>query len=619
MINRVLSLLLFLSISNAALGQKPSRIEPPFWWAQMPVSELQIQFYGDNIGLYRASLQTPGVNITRQVAVDSTNYLFLYLEIDESVPPSSLPITFTRTGHPSFTVDYELRQREPTTGRNQGFDASDLIYLMMPDRFANGDLRNDEIEGLTEGVDRSDPTKRQGGDIQGISERLDYIDELGMTAIWFTPMFENNSPPSYGGYHGYAATDMYRVDRRIGSNESYKKLVSDVHQRGMKVIMDMIHNHIGLDHWWMSDLPTQDWVHDVEKFGYTNFKGTIPGDPHASQYDWNRLIKGWFVPYMPDLNQRNELLADYLIQNSIWWIEYSGVDGIRMDTYLYPYPEYMARWTQEVLAAYPNFNIVGEVWVETVAHESYWQDDAPNVSDGYDSNLPSVTDFPLSFAIRDGLKEDFGWTTGLSKIYYAFAQDRLYTDPNKNVIFIDNHDMSRAFVHLGQDEALFKIAYTVLLTARGIPQVYYGTELMMGHEDRGGDDEAWRQTMPGGWPDDDRSVFTESGRTDKENEILAYMKALNHWRKNASALHHGKLLQFIPDDNTFVYFRILEDQAVMVAINGAKEPATLEAARFAEVLDRFNQATLAPHGTSYNITDKITLAPQSALIVNLSN
>ncbi|EDY83571.1 Alpha amylase, catalytic domain subfamily, putative [Verrucomicrobiia bacterium DG1235] len=613
---KVASAFLALLFASSAWTQTPSRIEPPFWWTNMPVSELQLQLYRENIGLYRATIDAPGISITKQVAVDSTNYLFLYLNIDETAQAGTLAIELSN-GDESFTLDYELRERDSIEGRNLGFDSSDLIYLMMPDRFANGNTENDNVEGLTETVDRSDPTKRQGGDIQGISDHLDYIDELGMTAIWFTPMFENNSPPSYGGYHGYAATDMYNVDRRVGSNEAYKQLVTDVHARGMKVIMDMIHNHIGLDHWWMSDLPTKDWIHDVEEYGYTNFKGTIQGDPNASQYDKEKLVKGWFVPYMPDLNQRNDLLADYLIQNSIWWIEYSGIDGIRMDTYLYPYPEYMSRWVSEVLAAYPNFNIVGEVWVETVAHESYWQDDSKN-ADGYDSELPSVTDFPLSFAIRNGLNEEFGWETGLSRIYYAFAQDRLYTDPNNNVIFIDNHDMSRVYEHLGKDEDLFKIAYSVLLTARGIPQVYYGTELMMEHENRGGDDEAWRQTMPGGWPDDDRNVFKKSGRTEKENEILSYMKKMNEWRKQTPAVHDGKLLQFIPDENTFVYFRILEDQAVMVAINGSDEEKSLSTDRFAEVLDHYKTAKVAPTDKRIQISETITLEAKSALVLTLS-
>ncbi|MBC2606244.1 glycoside hydrolase family 13 protein [Pelagicoccus albus] len=604
-----------LILASKANSQNFERVEPPFWWANMPVSELQIQIYGENVGTYRASLDTPGIKISKQVAVDSTNYLFLYLEIDPTVKPGIIPIEF-KNSEDSFIYEYELRKRDPVEGRNQGFDASDLIYLMMPDRFANGSLENDNIDGLTETVDRSDPTKRQGGDVQGIQQHLDYLKDLGMTAIWVTPIFENNSPPDYGGYHGYAATDLYRVDRRLGSNEDYRDLVRDTHKRGMKVIMDMIHNHIGLDHWWMSDLPTQDWVHDVNKYGYTNFKGTVQGDPNASQYDRDKLVKGWFVPYMPDLNQRNELLADYLIQNSIWWIEYSGIDGIRMDTYLYPYPEYMARWAKEVIEAYPDFNIVGEAWTETVAHESYWQDDSAN-SDGYDSQLPSVTDFPLCFAIRNGLTEDFGWETGISRVYYAFSQDRLYHDPNHNVIFLDNHDMGRIFEQVGKDEDLFKIAYSILLTARGIPQVYYGTELMMGHENRGGDDEAWRQTMPGGWPGDERSVFTTEGRTEKENEVLAYMKAMNHWRMESEAIHQGKLLQFVTDEGTFVYFRILEDQAVMIAINTNEESATLESARFAEVLDSFSRVMLVPEGSNYSIESKLTINPKSALILDL--
>lgn len=617
LLRRLFSFCLASGAATLALAAKVERVEPAFWWAEMPVTKLQLQLYGENLGSYRASIEYPGVEISKQVAVDSPNYLFVYLDIAPQTAAGKLEINLTSPSD-SFSIDYELKQREPTAGRNQGFDASDLIYLMMPDRFANGTTENDSIPGLMEGVDRSDPTKRQGGDIKGIRDHLDYIQDLGMTAIWFTPVFENNSPASYGGYHGYAATDLYRVDRRLGSNGDYKALVDEVHDRGMKVIMDMIHNHIGLDHWWMADQPTPDWIHDVDKYGYTNFKGTIPGDPHASEYDKDRLVKGWFVPYMPDLNQRNELLADYLIQNTIWWIEYSGIDGIRMDTYIYPYPEYMARWVSEVLAAYPDFNIVGEVWTETVFHEAYWQKDLPAQEDGYDSKLPTVTDFPLTFSIRNGLLEDFGWETGISRLYYTMAQDSLYSDPNNNVIFLDNHDMSRIFEHLGKDEALFKIAYSILLTTRGIPQVYYGTELMMEHENRGGDDEAWRQTMPGGWPDDSRSVFTDSGRTDKEKETLAFTTALNEWRKTAESVHTGKLLQFIPDDGTFVYFRILDQKAVMVAINTKDEEHELELGRFSEVLDSFPHARSVPDGMDAVLSERLLLNAKSATILDLS-
>lgn len=552
----------------------------------MPVNELQLQLYGDELGYYRATVNYPGVKITKQLAVDSPNYLFLYLDISDDTDAGEMEIKLSRNGE-EIVLNYELKTRESTEGRNLGFDASDVIYLMMPDRFANGDPSNDTIEGMLESADRSDPERRQGGDIQGVIDHLDYLENLGMTAIWFTPMFENDMSPDYGAYHGYAATDLYKVDRRYGSNELYKKLVEKVHERGMKVIMDMIHNHVGDKHWWMNDWPTEDWFHKWEEYGQTNFRGTVASDPNASEYDSKKLLNGWFVRQMPDLNQKNELLADYLIQNTIWWIEYSGIDGIRMDTYVYPDQQYMARWSKEVLTAYPNFNIVGEAWVENVPNESYWQYDEPGVDDGYDSELPSVTDFPLSFAIRDGLIEDFSWNGGLSKIYELLAQDRLYADPMKNVIFLDNHDMSRVFEHLGKDENLFKMAYAILMTTRGIPQVYYGTELMMAHEYRGGDDEAWRQTMPGGWPGDDRSVFTDEGRTDKENEIIDYVTKLTQWRKGAAATHEGKLVHFIPENNTYVYFRVHDEQTVMVVLNANEEPVSLNRSRFAEILDDF--------------------------------
>ncbi|MDQ8202909.1 glycoside hydrolase family 13 protein [Pelagicoccus sp. SDUM812003] len=609
--------LLAIALLPIAAWGKIERVEPPFWWTDMPVSTLQIQIYAPNIGPFRAEIDYPGVRLTKQLSVDSRNYLFLYLEIGPETKPGTLQINLTYQDS-QVKIPYELKQREDNSDRHQGFDSSDLVYLMMPDRFANGNIENDEIEGLMEGVDRSDPTKRQGGDLKGISDHLDYIDDLGMTAIWFTPTFENNSPPDYGGYHGYAATDLYQVDRRLGTNEEYKQLVDDVHQRGMKVIMDMIHNHIGLDHWWMSDLPTNDWVHDVEKYGYTNFRGPIPSDPYASQADKDRLIKGWFVPYMPDLNQRNELLADYLIQNTIWWIEYSGIDGIRMDTYLYPYPDYMARWAKEITDAYPNFNIVGEAWVETVAQEAYWQKDLPGIDDGYQSHLPSVTDFPYCFAVRNGLMEEFGWETGITRLYYLFSQDALYSDPNHNIIFLDNHDMGRIYEQLGRDEDLFKIAYQILLTSRGIPVVYYGTELMMGHEDRGGDDEAWRQTMPGGWPDDERSVFTEKGRTAKEKEILAFTHSLNHWRATCEAAQSGSFLHFAPEDGIYVYFRVLENEAIMTVVNSNDESKALTLSRFEEVLKTFSQAKRVPTSEELELKSELQIDARSALIIELN-
>lgn len=575
-----------LAAQNSGLPDEIKVIDPPFWWTQMPVNELQLQLYGEELGHYRASVNYPGVQITSQRAVDSPNYLFLYMEIMPEAEAGTMTIQLQR-GDDTISVDYELRTRETREGKNQGFGPSDVIYLMMPDRFANGNPDNDTIEGMLEAADRSNPQRRQGGDIAGVMQNLDYIKELGMTAIWFTPMFENDMKAEYGAYHGYAATDLYKVDRRFGSNKEYKALVDKVHEMDMKVIMDMIHNHIGDQHWWMNDLPTADWVYDFERYGQTNFRGSVVSDPYASDYDTEKLVNGWFVPEMPDLNQNNELLADYLIQNTIWWIEYSGVDGIRMDTYVYPDKDYMARWAEEVLEAYPDFNIVGEAWVNTVAGEAYWQYDEPGTDDGYQSNLPSLTDFQFAFAVRDAFNEDFGWTEGLSQLYYVLSQDFLYPDPMANVTFLDNHDMSRFYEHIGKDEEHFKMALGWLLTTRGTPQLYYGTELMMEHEYRGGDDEAWRQTMPGGWSDDSRSVFTEEGRTAKENEIFNYVKNLIHWRNTSPAIHEGSLKHFIPRDNVYVYFRIHEEQTVMVIMNSGEEDTEVPKDLLAEVLKHF--------------------------------
>ena len=613
---KLLSLILISFFTLTAAMAQVDKIDPPFWWAEMPVQELQIQLYGNELGLYRASIDYPGVILKSQYAVDSENYLFLYFDISPKAKPGTMKITLTHHGK-SHTIDYELKQRESREGKNQGFDSSDLVYLMMPDRFANGNPDNDTIEGMLEAANRQDPTKRQGGDIQGVMDHLDYIKDLGMTAIWFTPIFENDMYPEYGAYHGYAATDLYKVDRRFGSNEEYKALIDAVHNNGMTVIMDMIHNHIGDQHWWMKDLPTKDWVHDWETYGQTNYRGVIAGDPYISKADKDRLLKGWFVKEMPDLNQHNELLADYLIQNTIWWIEYSGIDGIRMDTYVFPFEDYMARWAKEVLEAYPEFNIVGESWVEGVIAEAYWQYDELGVDDGYNSHLPSVTDFQFALSTRDALNENFGWNTGVTKLFYVFNQDAVYADPMLNVIFLDNHDMSRIFEHVGKDEAKFRMLYKFLLTARGIPVVYYGTELMMGHENRGGDDEGWRQTMPGGWPGDSRSVFTRSGRTDKENEIYDFAAKLGKWRQTSDAAKSGTTLHFLPEDGVYVFFRIHDDQTIMVIMNQNDDAKTIDAHRYREVLENFRSGTEVETDKKFNVGSDFKAPGKTTLVLEL--
>lgn len=610
-----LILLFLIPDSNA---QDVKVIDPPFWWANMPVNELQIQLYGEELGHYRATVNYEGVKISKQLAVDSPNYLFLYLDISEKALPGEMEIILKR-GKKSIKVPYKLLQREDGEGRYQGFDSRDVIYLMMPDRFANGNPENDSIEGMLETADRSNPERRQGGDIQGVLKHLDYIKELGMTSIWFTPLFENDMSAEYGAYHGYAATDLYKIDRRYGSNAEYKAMIEAVHEKGMKVIMDMIHNHIGDNHWWMKDLPTNDWVHDIEQYGTTNFRGSVASDPYASKYDSDKLVKGWFVPEMPDLNQKNELLADYLIQNTLWWIEYTGVDGIRMDTYVYPDKDYMARWAKEVLAAYPSFNIVGEAWVNTVPGTAFWQEDIEGIDDGYNSKLPSLTDFQFAFAARKAFNEDFGWQEGLSQLYYVLTQDFLYSDPMKNVTFLDNHDMSRFYEHIGKNEEEFKMGLVWLITTRGIPQIYYGTELMMEHEDRGGDDEGWRQTMPGGFPGDERSVFTAEGRTDKENEIFEFTKKLVNYRNQTEAIQLGKLVHFIPENNVYVYFRKHGEQTVMVVMNNGTEAQDLDISRFVELLASYTSAKNVMNEEVINLSETFTAPAKTAGIWELQN
>ncbi|GAB5525167.1 MAG: glycoside hydrolase family 13 protein [Roseivirga sp.] len=611
----VLSLFIVTSLTAQKKKSEPLKVEPPFWWADMPVQELQLMVHGEGLGHWRASLDAPGVTLVKQLSGDSPNYLFVYLDISPDVKAGNIAITL-KNGKKTQTLNYELKQRTTDKARNLGFSSSDVIYLLMPDRFANGDPENDTIEGMLEPANRADASGRHGGDLKGVRDNLDYIKELGMTAVWLTPVFENDQTPEYKAYHGYAATDMYKIDRRFGSNQEFVDFVQACHDKNMKVIMDMIHNHIGDQHWWMKDLPFKDWVHDQSVYGNTTFRGTVASDPYAADYDLDKLQKGWFVNEMPDLNQHNEQLADYLIQNTLWWIEYSGVDGIRMDTYVYPYADYMARWAKETIEAYPDFNIVGESWVETVTHESYWQEDRDGEADGYNSHLPSVTDFQIHFAMRDGFNSDFGWETGIMKLYFALSQDRLYSDPMKNVIFMDNHDLNRFYSTLGENLDHFKMAYAFLLTTRGIPQVYYGTELGFKQGTRGGDGDK-RADMPGGWEGDSRSVFTRSGRTDQENEIFDYVAKITNWRQGSPAIHKGKLTHYIPTDNVYVYFRYTDNDRVMVVMNMNDKPVTISHKKHIQMLRGYSKAVNIVTDEAMSITGDFTVPGKTTSIFEM--
>ena len=613
---KLVFLLLFVTFSSFSQKQL-KHIDPPFWWNDMPVSNLQLMLHGENIGGLTPDFDYDGISIDEVKPLENPNYLIINMSLSKSVVPGTFQIRLKEGKKTRIRFDYEIKERSKDTNRNMGFNSSDVIYLLMPDRFANGNPENDVVPGMLEGVDRSNPDARHGGDIKGVSDHLDYIKSLGMTAVWLTPTFENDQTPEYGAYHGYAATDLYKVDRRFGSNEEFKSFVEKCHSMDMKVIMDMIHNHIGDQHYWLKDMPASDWLHSLEKYGTTSFRGEVQSDPYASKHDQDKLIKGWFVPELADLNQQNQILADYLIQNSIWWVEYSGVDGIRMDTYVYPYKEYLTRWVSEVIEAYPNFNIVGESWVEKVAHEAYWQEDKADEDDGFDSKLPSVTDFQIAFATEQALTTEFNWTDGLMKLYYVLSQDRLYSDPMKNVIFLDNHDLDRFYGRVKRDTDLFKMGYGFLMTTRGIPQVYYATELMWANTEGEGGWGMKRADMPGGWSQDSRSVFTKEGRTEKEQEAFEYVQKVTNWRKGAKAIHEGKLTHFVPENDTYVFFRYTDEEVVMVVMNKNEEARTFNRDRFAEFLDDYETGTNIIDGSTIDLSTNFQVGPKQTAIFEL--
>ena len=557
------------------------RVEPSNWWVGMKNPSLQILFYNknSNIGGYQAELKYEGVALKDRKQVENPHYLFLTLDISSSAKAGNIPITFT-SGRKSFTYNYELKNKSSDKNRIQGFNSSDVVYLIMPDRFANGDPKNDSIPGMFEGVHRDKGEGRHGGDLKGISDHLDFIKELGVTAIWLNPVLENNQKKS--SYHGYAITDLYHIDRRFGGNEAYLAFINKSHETGLKVIQDMVMNHIGNDHWLVLDPPEKNWIHQFPEFTRSNYQGNVISDPYQSKYDAAKMSDGWFDNTMPDVNQENPLFATYLIQNTLWWIEYAGIDGIRMDTHPYPDKNFMSRWLKEVMDEYPAFNIVGEVWLNnSVPATAYWQKGMKN-KDGYQSNLPTVTDFPFCFSVPQALNEPGGWETGMRRLYNLLSQDFIYPDANHNLTFLDNHDMSRFFLSVGKDLKKLKMGLVFLLTTRGIPQIYYGTELLMDGD--GGHHPNVRKDFPGGWPGDPVNAFTREGRTEEQNEVFDFMKTLLNWRKDQEVIHHGKLTHYIPEDNVYVYFRHNDQKRIMVILNGDEKEKTISAARFSENL-----------------------------------
>ncbi len=604
-----------MSIGNSKSQDQSNfdRVEPAFWWVGMKNTELQILFYNSHneIANDEAFVNYPGVSIKGKINVENLHYLFLKLQISPDAKAGRIPIQF-KSGKKSFVYSYELKNKSSATNRIQGFNSSDVVYLIMPDRFANGDVKNDTLPGFYQGTHREKPFGRHGGDLKGIADHLDYIHELGVTALWLNPVLENNQKRE--SYHGYAITDLYKVDARFGSNEEYVSLIEKCHARGIKMIQDMVINHIGNENWLVKDLPEKNWIHQFPEFTRSNYRSEVVSDPYQSSGDLKKMSNGWFDYTMPDVNQTNSLFAAYLIQNSLWWIEFAGIDGIRMDTYPYPDKKFMAQWAQQILEEYPRFNIVGEVLVNSKPMVGYWQQGAVN-KDGYQSHLPSIIDFPLTNAVNAALNEKGTWDGGLSRLYTMLSQDFIYPDANNNVTFLDNHDMSRYYFNMGRDMKKFKMGLLFLLTTRGIPQLYYGTELLMD-----GDysiHPTVRRDVPGGWKEDKVNSFISDGRTKEQNEAYDFMKKLLSWRKGKPVIHQGKLVQFIPEDNIYVYFRSLGNETVMVMMNGNEVEKKLKTERFAESMQGKTRAKNALTGETWSALDELTLPPMTALILEL--
>ena len=589
------------------------RINPPFWWTNMKDTTLQIMIYDKNIGSKELSIQPKkGVNLISIEKVPNPNYIFLNIEISKNTEPGVFQIL--ATGNNSRKAyKYNLNKRQNIDNNSRGVDNTDFIYHIMPDRFANGDYSNDSYDDMMQkGINRDKMYFRHGGDLNGIIGKIAYINELGATAIWLTPVLENDQP--YASYHGYAITDLYNIDKRFGTNDIYRLFVQNCHRRGMKVVNDMVLNHLGHENWLMKDIPGADWIHQWPEFTRSNFRASVVFDPYKSEYDKTHLKDGWFDYSMPDLNQSNPLFAKYLIQNSIWWVEYAGIDDIRIDTWYFSDQDFLHEWTKNITQEYPNMKLFGETWVQNESVQAMFTKHSYNI-DKYASNLPSVLDFQLNFAIDDALTNKSDWTSGVSKLYSVLCQDFLYEKPYNNVIFLDNHDKARVFTTVGEDMNKLKSALGLLFTLRGIPVMYYGTELLFPGDCK--PDGNVRQDMPGGWNEDKINKFTSEGRTDSENEIFNYIKTLAQYHKDYTALQTGKFLHFMPEDGIYVYFRYDEKNTFMVIYNSNDENKEIETKRYDEILGKHNSARDIISKESYNDISKFKLGKNSILILEL--
>ena len=618
-------------------ANKIDRIEPTNWFVGMKNPQVQLMVYGKNIRSAEVSTDYPGVRIDSLVRLDSPNYLLIYMNVKDA-KAGTMQLKFNGKGVKQ-TVPYTLNNRKMSGEERQGFTNADVLYMLMPDRFASSGVDRSNIKGMKAyTINRKEPSLRHGGDINGIRQHLDYFKELGVTALWFTPVLENNLPDGgkSSSYHGYATTDYYRVDPRFGSNDDYIQLIDEAHQKGLKVVMDMIFNHCGFDHPWVSDMPSHDWLNTPEwllpenqahnkttktidgaaqvndKYLQTSYKLTPVLDPYASEIDLKETVDGWFVPTMPDLNQRNSHLMTYLIQNSEWWIETAGINGIRMDTYPYADRTAMARWMEVLNDEYPNFNTVGETWVTEPAYTAAWQKDSKLSTQN--SNLKTVMDFAFFDRINAGKNEETdGWWNGFNRVYNSLCYDYLYNDPSYVMAFIENHDTDR-FLGEGQDTLALKQALALLLTINRIPQLYYGTEVLMNGTKKHTDGYV-RCDFPGGFPGDAQNAFTKEGRTKEQNQMFNWLSRLLHWRQGNKLITEGKQTQFTPVDGVYVVARTLNGKAVLTVLNGTSHQKKMHPARYAEIIKEATTATNILTGRNIDLTKDVTLAPRATMIL----
>lgn len=621
--------LLSLSFIMTALGMnaavKIDRVEPTDWYVGMKDPSLQLMVYGEGIREAQVSTDYPGARVDSLVRLDSPNYLLVYLDLS-GAQPGEMKLRFTM-GKSKKEVSYRLKARAMAGEERKGFSNADVLYMLMPDRFAQGKDHKAQVKGMNPYVeDRSKPSLRHGGDLQGIRDHLDYFTQLGVTALWLTPVLENNSPDGKDGsstYHGYATTNYYRVDPRFGTNEDYRELIADAHAKGLKVVMDMIFNHCGFEHPWVKDLPSRDWLNvpewlsgkeeDKAKYLQTSYKLTPVLDPYAAEVDKRETVDGWFVPSMPDLNQRNPHVIKYLIQNSVWWIETVGIDGIRMDTYPYADREAMALWMKTLEREYPNFNTVGETWVTEPAYTAAWQKDSKLSS--INSYLKTVMDFAFYDRVNMAAREETDdWWQGMNRVYNTLCYDYLYANPSSVLAFIENHDTDR-FLRNGTDTLALKQALALLLTINRTPQLYYGTEILMNGTKEVTDGNV-RKDFPGGFPGDKANCFTAEGRTRAQNDMFNWLSRLLHWRQGNEAIIHGKQVQFTPRKGVYVIARQAKGQNVLTVVNGTSEPAQMEVKRYAEIIGQATEATDILTGRKVALDKDVALQPRETLVLS---